>query len=102
MQIKLVILTICASFAAIGFAAPPPQQGTGPSDALVPGGDPIPATNDPSAPALDGNYPGAELTEGQSIQSPAGQIQKRRFPFRRPRQAPPAAAAPKAPAPSVS
>ncbi|CEI87420.1 hypothetical protein RMCBS344292_01834 [Rhizopus microsporus] len=48
MQIKLVILTICASLAAIGFASPSPQS----SDPLIPDsgtngvGLPIAAAND--------------------------------------------------------
>jgi hypothetical protein len=40
MQIKLVILTICASLATIGFAAPPPPGGK-PADALGSIHDPV-------------------------------------------------------------
>ncbi|CEG82406.1 hypothetical protein RMATCC62417_16480 [Rhizopus microsporus] len=55
MQIKLVILTICASLVAIGFAAPSPQVGgVSLPDGPPPGapGGPNPRTVDPSADGL--------------------------------------------------
>ncbi|ORE01249.1 hypothetical protein BCV72DRAFT_339559 [Rhizopus microsporus var. microsporus] len=100
MQIKLVILTICASLAAVGFAAPPPPGGPNFLDALIPGGDPPSGTNDPSLPLPDANDSGITSTEGKPPQSLAGQVQKRKAPFiflrkgrgRRPVQKPPAPA----------
>ncbi|PHZ13428.1 uncharacterized protein RHIMIDRAFT_279356 [Rhizopus microsporus ATCC 52813] len=60
MQIKLVILTICASLVAIGFAAPSPQ-----ADAAPPGDDNLQAfdtsdaTADPNTPPPEGPSPQA-------------------------------------------
>ncbi|CEG79346.1 hypothetical protein RMATCC62417_13830 [Rhizopus microsporus] len=64
MQIKLVILTICASLVAIGFAAPSPQAGGAPS----PGGQDLQAV-DPNDSIADPNAdPNAPPPEGPSPQ----------------------------------
>ncbi|ORE06654.1 hypothetical protein BCV72DRAFT_228050 [Rhizopus microsporus var. microsporus] len=91
MQIKIVILTICASLAAIGFASPASQN----PDSLIPG----------SNLASDTNGTGL-LVPGANDSGDTEVIQKRRpfrRPFRRPyrrprpRPAPAAPTGPKAP-----
>ncbi|CEG79011.1 hypothetical protein RMATCC62417_13533 [Rhizopus microsporus] len=82
MQIKLVILTICASLIAIGFADPPPiPSEDGPLDALIPGDGHTSGTDDLGLLLPDANDPGATSTEGKPPQNPAGQVQKRKIPL---------------------
>ncbi|CEG83703.1 hypothetical protein RMATCC62417_17579 [Rhizopus microsporus] len=68
MQIKLVILTICASLVAIGFAAPAPQDGQSLSDPSLSGDEVAlapPLSGDEVAPsAFDAGGPNPPADEG--------------------------------------